>query len=448
MLHWLTVGRRFLRERVLYSDASPTQRRDFDAHAAAVTARVTGGMAILGCIATVLWWPADFLIYADAPHIRAIMFDWRISTLLAMAPIVLLQRWSRRARENPVWVAATLGVVACGLATWTCGRVGRLDAAWFGITYVMPFATVAFVVPFFARMLLTFIVAAAAWGGYFLLNPAHLDEEPRLWLTVSLLLWVVLTAVGIGQILYHYLRVAFFTEQALATANSELDGKVRAQTADLRRLTERIESLQERECTRIAGELHRTMGEDLSAIEFEIELLGEMAGEGGVRLKLDSVDVLMARMRETTQRMIYTLRPKVLDELGLAAAVEKLVADQREQTGLAIDLALELSGHSLGSEQSATAYRVLQEALTNVVRHARATRVGIDLRANGADLTLSVRDDGSGFLSQQRRRSDAAGITGMRERAHALGGECRIESSLGGGTLVTLRLPGDWRAAA
>jgi len=195
--------------------------------------------------------------------------------------------------------------------------------------------------------------------------------------------------------------------------------------------------LQEAERLRIARELHDEVGQTLTGVMLQVEGL---AGAIPDELR-DQLDVLRETARHGTEevrRIARRLRPEALEELGLHSAMAALATGFEQQARIPIDRRIQ-AGLRLSREQELVVYRVAQEALTNVVRHARAAHVTLDLRAGEDGIVLTVRDDGRGLDT-----GDVAtnGIRGMRERAMLIGASLTIESAPGQGTEVRLAIPG------
>jgi signal transduction histidine kinase len=144
---------------------------------------------------------------------------------------------------------------------------------------------------------------------------------------------------------------------------------------------------------------------------------------------------------DAAHRIISDLRPGVLDELGLEAAVEWYVGDFEKRTGISCRLVARMSGAALGPDQATALFRILQEALTNVARHAGATAVDIRLAGEAGRVTMEIADNGGGIPADKISDSRSIGLLGMRERAHALGGEVVIRPNAARGTKVEVSLP-------
>lgn len=208
----------------------------------------------------------------------------------------------------------------------------------------------------------------------------------------------------------------------------------------LRRLSASIVEGREAERRRIARELHDELGQSLSALKLELSACVDDAllerHRASVRSMLQRLDEIMAAVR----RIAVDLRPQMLDDLGLGAAVEWLVQDFARHTGLRCTTQLDEVG-ALDDSVATALYRMVQEALTNVLRHAQATEVAVELRLRDGRAQLSVRDNGLGLQDAAGSHDSRFGLLGMQERASMLGGQLQIESAPGGGTCVSMGLP-------
>jgi two-component system, NarL family, sensor histidine kinase UhpB len=220
--------------------------------------------------------------------------------------------------------------------------------------------------------------------------------------------------------------------------------------ASFRRLLGRIEDerrrsgrlalrAQEEERKRLARDLHDEVNQALTAILLRLQAVSQDA-PGPVVDELAEVRRLVNQAMEELLRLARQLRPTALDDHGLYSAIESQVRRFSTQTGIATDLRTNGEPASLDADREIAVFRVAQEALANVARHARASRVNVELGPLGqTGVELTVRDNGSGFSSVVQ--SDGLGLNGMAERARLVGGELEIDSSPGAGTSVSLRVP-------
>jgi signal transduction histidine kinase len=176
-------------------------------------------------------------------------------------------------------------------------------------------------------------------------------------------------------------------------------------------------------------------------LRMDVAWLRKQAADGAVMAKHDSMEEILARSVGAVRRIAADLRPLMLDDLGLVPAAEWLVKNFRERYGVACDLVVEPADLQMDDPQATAVFRIMQEALANVARHAGASQVDISLRHDGGEITLQVRDDGRGFDPASARKPNSFGIVGLRERAHLVDGVIAIETAPGRGTVIDVRIP-------
>jgi signal transduction histidine kinase len=260
-------------------------------------------------------------------------------------------------------------------------------------------------------------------------------------------LWVPLVARGqaIGVIAAHDklgddarftdndLRLAetFATRAAVAVDLSE-----RIARDAMRRVVE----AQELERRRLSRELHDETGQALTSILLGLRSLEESLETDDARAATAGLRELVVATLQDVRRLAVELRPSALDDFGLVAALEHLTTSFQEQTGIQVDFGAALGEERLPGEVETALYRIVQESLTNVVKHARARRVSIALTRMQHSVKAVVEDDGQGF-DPENTREGGFGVVGMRERLFLLGGRLRIESSPGAGTTNAADVP-------
>jgi chemotaxis family two-component system sensor kinase Cph1 len=203
---------------------------------------------------------------------------------------------------------------------------------------------------------------------------------------------------------------------------------------------------QEAERLRIARELHDTLGQSLALLQLGLEaLVGGQADSEAFEGSVAALRSLAAELGRDLNRLAWEIRPTALDDLGIQTAIRNLMEAWSERSAIPFDLHISLNDERLPSEIGTTLYRVLQEALTNVVRHANATRVGVVLGATERLISLIIEDDGQGFLSDTVDLGNLPpkrlGLLGIRERVALVEGSLEVESSPGKGTTVFVRIP-------
>jgi len=222
------------------------------------------------------------------------------------------------------------------------------------------------------------------------------------------------------------------TEEALRRSKDEL-----------RELGAAANDAREQEKSRIARELHDELAQTLTALQMDLAWCKERIPESqsATVARLAKMEAVLEETVAATRRIAADLRPLMLDDLGLVPAVEWLTESFAERTGIPCELVVDGEDLDLPSAQATAIFRIVQESLANVAKHARASRVKVALERKGADLALSIRDDGSGFSLQTPRKANSFGLLGLRERASLLGGDVTIRSAPGEGTRVEVRLP-------
>jgi PAS domain S-box len=239
-------------------------------------------------------------------------------------------------------------------------------------------------------------------------------------------------------------------ERELQAAHALLERRVAERTAalsaaheSLRRLSAHLSTLREEERAHIARDIHDELGASLTALQLDATWLrGQLADRPELAAHLDRMLEVTRTAMQATRRILNDLRPMALDHLGLWAALEDLLQELQRRSALQCGYACapEVERCRLGRNVEIAVYRIVQELLTNVQRHAHATRVDLAVAMNGRDLELTVQDDGCGM--QLPAQPNSFGILGMHERARAIGGELELCSRPGAGTLARLRLKG------
>ncbi len=216
----------------------------------------------------------------------------------------------------------------------------------------------------------------------------------------------------------------------------------------LRRLSAHLQSAREEERTRIAREIHDELGQVLTALKMDLSLLGRKFAAADtivprslVLNEIKSMSKLIDHTIQSIREIIVELRPEMLDDLGLKAAIEWQVQEFQSRTHIPCRFDTNLEEIDLDHERSMAVFRILQESLTNVARHANATNVAVNLTEADDSLLLEVRDNGRGITPSEMEKTKSFGILGMQERALLLGGEINIQGSAGQGTMVSLRVP-------
>ncbi|MEE8335684.1 MAG: PAS domain S-box protein [Candidatus Neomarinimicrobiota bacterium] len=208
----------------------------------------------------------------------------------------------------------------------------------------------------------------------------------------------------------------------------------------LKALTSHIQQMQEEERTRISREIHDELGQSLTGIKMELVWLKD---EISTKQKpaINKIIKFLETTMNTVQRISTQLRPVILDDLGLVAAIEWEVQEFQTRSGIKCELNFETENISIDDDRATAIFRILQEALTNILRHAEANSVVVALKQEKSTLLLIVSDDGKGILEEQINNRDSLGILGMQERIQLWNGEFQIGKVNNSGTTLTVRLP-------
>ena len=209
-----------------------------------------------------------------------------------------------------------------------------------------------------------------------------------------------------------------------------------------RATVQRIVGGQEEERRRLSRELHDETGQALTSILLGLRSIEETAGTERFPVALAELREQVVATLQDVRRLAVELRPKALDDFGLVPALERLVTTFAEQTGIETHLEARVRGARLPSEIETVLYRVVQEALTNIVKHARAEHVSVLLHARPGKVAVVIEDDGRGF-SPDVLSADGIGLVGMRERVALVGGHLELETSEEGGTTIVVEVPAE-----
>jgi signal transduction histidine kinase len=239
-----------------------------------------------------------------------------------------------------------------------------------------------------------------------------------------------------GRIAGHFGIQRDVTDRYLATE------QIAASRQQLRALASRLQKVREEERTEMAREIHDELGQALTGLKLDISWMKHrLPRDHEMMAQCASIIERIDQTANTVRRIATKLRPSVLDQLGLAAALEWQGQEFGARTGIPVSMDVSADGAAIPDDLGSSAFRILQESLTNVARHAKATRVTIRLSQTAALLTLQISDDGVGCTPACFEGTRSLGLIGMRERALACGGELSISGAPGRGTTVLLRVP-------
>lgn len=210
-------------------------------------------------------------------------------------------------------------------------------------------------------------------------------------------------------------------------------------------LSAHLEKIRDEERRAVARDIHDDLGQTLTAMNLELAAMLR-AGEGvDLKPRVSGLKKAVDTAIGTVQRIISAMRPQVLDELGLEAALEGLAQEVRDRGNLKCVVSNNLQGEPLSKEVTTCLYRIAQESLTNVLRHSQATKVLLTIRRRAGWCQLKIRDNGVGISDERASSADAFGLMGMRERVVRCGGSFSISPRVGGGTIVEAQVPENYK---
>ena len=231
------------------------------------------------------------------------------------------------------------------------------------------------------------------------------------------------------------------------TERRQFEESLRESSERIREYAAHLEKIREEERTGIARELHDQLGQALTAVKMDLTSMYHGLAKGQV-VKPEKVAATIRLIDATTddvRRISSELRPGVLDDLGFVAAMEWQLQQFQERTGIGCELTAP-DGPDLGQDRSTALYRIFQELLTNVARHAAAKTVCVTFERDNSRYLLTVADDGCGMAEEVANRATSLGFTGIRERLGPFGGSLTVDAAPGQGTRVTIAIPVDRRA--
>jgi len=239
------------------------------------------------------------------------------------------------------------------------------------------------------------------------------------------------------------------------TERKRAEEQLRATSEQLRVLSARLRSTREEEGARSARALHDELGSALTSLKWDLEEIDNTYAGAGSQGSLSALRAKIATMTKqiddtinTVRRIASELRPRILDDLGLAAAIEWQTQQFQARTGIICQVDALVESGGVSQEQATAIFRIFQEALTNILRHAQATRVNITIAEEEGAYVVEVRDNGRGITEEERTGSRSLGLLGIRERVQLIGGTIDLTGLTGKGMVLTIRVPLLSQAAA
>ncbi|MEZ4301265.1 MAG: sensor histidine kinase [Polyangiaceae bacterium] len=450
---WLPAHRRLMKQEGadVIPPADSPEWKGFHLFLDRLAARAAQFTGLSICVAVVACWPTDRFVARGDPHVQHVFAIWRASVLAALLPPSLALRYWPWAQKRPVWLTMPFSVAVTVACAALVGEISSPEVPWLYYLYFLPVLGIAIPAQGALRVLHCVALALAIVLGFFVLHPRHWSNR---WTPDALFFLGVVVAISMIAAYFSWaqLVIGYFQKQRmiyyakeLSDLNATLDARVLEKTRELRALTEHLEVVREEERTRLARELHDDLGQQLSAARYALADARREHARGAPSASdlLATTERMLADAADTTRHIVGTLRPLILEQLGLTDACEWLSAHMAERAGLTCRFTATGNDEDLDDRIALSLYRVLQEALTNVVKHAEARSVEVSLDISKTHLSLMVTDDGRGLPADLPRRRDGGGLglIGMRERAESQGGTLSVERGEQGGTRVHLEMP-------
>jgi signal transduction histidine kinase len=230
-------------------------------------------------------------------------------------------------------------------------------------------------------------------------------------------------------------------QTALSTSTGELDRLVDARTRELSALSSHLQNLAEKEKSELARTLHDELGGLLTAAKMDLSWLQPRLETPAHQERLSQLGSVLDEAMSLKRRVVEELRPSLLDHFGLATALRAYVESACKKAGIQTDIRLPDEGETIPKDIAITLFRIVQEGLSNIIRHAEAKHITLELGADSSGYALTLRDDGQGFDLNGTHGHWRHGIMGMQHRVRAFGGGFSLESTQGKGTTLRVTLP-------
>lgn len=430
----------FVRRFITWREHAPDEEAAFDRSAREYCVRA----AEVFCLAFLSFLPVYYLVDIVALGPGDALRDsvrWRLGagSMLALGALGAraMRVTGRDALAYPLGIGGGAAIAAIiGVTTASSAPLGSVTTSAF---LMLPLCAVPMVARLWLRCVTTVLVGVAVLGGYFWEVPTHL-AHPGAGYFSSVMAFACFLSIAIGHALSQQVRQSFFLARSLAENARVLDARVQARTHEIRALLTHVVEAREDERARISREVHDELGQLLGGVALSLDRARALSDADERAAELARAREIVSRAMHAARTVVTELRPRLLDDMDLAAAVEWLVREHEQSADVDCAWTIDVDTARVAPPQATVLFRVLQEALTNCARHARAKTVTVLLDGTDDAVSLEVRDDGVGF-TPGAPGVRAFGLRGMHERARTLGGTLRVESAPGAGTRVRLTLP-------
>lgn len=338
------------------------------------------------------------------------------------------------------YVAHAAGGATLFFLAHTMGQIGGPSNRWFHLTFPFLLIAIAAWMTPLERAVSTLLYVMALSAGYMFAYPDWFLDQ-MVGVSFGFLAFVGLMTFLIG-LNADFGRVRLFhARQELARARDHLEARVEEKTATLQAFVAHLDQVQDREASKLAQDLHDELGQVLTAQRLVLRIAKRRYGERGEDIgpNLEQLEELIDEVIAQFRALLKTQRHRVLDELGIEAALRHLSRTCEKRLMLPCSVVIEPEPLTIGPVHAVALYRCVQEALTNVAKHASASRVWLEVRASAEEIVASVVDDGVGI--HPRPEGGGFGLVGARERVKALNGTLDVRRNPSGGTVFQVRLP-------
>lgn len=399
-------------------------------------------LVLLLFVFTLVWWALDPLVLGHIPAALKVSASWRVLVLtlsgvyLACTRLPLMQPWLKL-------VFSLFVMVGCVGVGYSLNQLGNPGFPFIYLVALIPFGGITLPLSLQSRTMLSVVAMIGVAVGYWGPSVAY-RGHPLVALWWSTMASSVALSVWLGHLLHLLARENFLQASQLASYGKGLEDRVQERTAELQQLLTQLERAREDERTRIARELHDDLGQEIAALGYSLRFTRERHNRDpqSIAPNLGELDGLVQRITKLTRDIVSELRPPLLDDLGLGPAAEWLVRRMQERYGFECALSVQGELQELPADVATAGFRILQESLTNIAKHAQASKVTISVEIRGNSLDLTVLDDGIGLAAARAKvNTRGVGLLGMRERASGAGGSCVIREVPSGGTEVRCILP-------
>lgn len=347
-------------------------------------------------------------------------------------------------REMPIWLAYALVIV--GLTSVFILDYFTGNEISFSILYLIPISLCLWYIGKWQAVIASIVSAVLWYFGdsrivYSSETIAYWNAFVRLgffFIVVMLLNYVKRFNLSLGDII----KARTIELEKEISVRKQVEEEVKEKNEQLSNLAMTIEKVKEEENLKIAREIHDELGQVLTALKMEINILGQkMSDDKKSKEKLESVNSLIDETINLVRKISTRLRPRLLDELGLFPAMEMQVRELQTRTGIRCITQFPDEEIIKDKEMSLAIFRIFQEALTNVIRHAKATNVLIKSYLVSDQFVMEIKDNGIGIGNSELSENGSLGILGMKERVSLLNGNLKLENVSSGGTLLRVDIP-------